>query len=52
MPDLAMKAIQNPGFVKIARDAAVKMLKADPTLKKHQALLARLDAFKKVIHWE
>ncbi|MEK7464312.1 MAG: ATP-dependent DNA helicase RecG [Patescibacteria group bacterium] len=52
MPDLAMKAIQNPGFVKIAREAAEATLKTDPLLKKHPALLLGLNLFKKGVHLE
>lgn len=52
MPDLAMKAIQNPDLVKIARERAIATLENDPALKKHSPLKARLEAFSKHIHWE
>ena len=52
MPDLAMKAIQNPGLVKTARESAVLVLRKDPSLKKYPILLARLDEFQKEIHPE
>ena len=52
MPDLAMKAIQNPELVKIAREAASKILKNDPQLKNHPQLRERLNQFKKEVHWE
>jgi len=52
IPDLAMKAVQNPELVKSAREAAVTIIKADPTLKNHSAILEKLNEFKKEIHWE
>jgi len=52
MPDLAMKAIQNPELVKRARDAAVEILEPDPALKNYPTLSARLAAFEARVHWE
>lgn len=52
MPDLAMKAIQNPDLVKIARETALTTLDKDPTLAQHFPLKARLEAFSKRVHWE
>lgn len=52
MPDIAMKAIQNPELVKSARDAAVKIFKNDPQLQNHRQLLERLNQFQKEVHWE
>lgn len=52
MPDLAMKAIQNPELVKTAREAAVKIIKRDPGLKTQPVLSARLEQFQKQVHWE
>lgn len=52
MPDIAMKALQNPELVKRARDGAVTTLKKDPTLKKHPNLRGRLSEFQKKVHWE
>ena len=52
MPDLAMKAIQNPELVKHARDAAATILKSDPTLERHKMLKERFDAFHAQIHLE
>lgn len=52
MPDLAMKALQNPELVKRAREAALQILQKDKTLKRYPLLLARLDEFQKEIHWE
>lgn len=52
LPDLAMKAIQNPELVKTAREAAYSILKTDPLLKNHPLLSTRLAEFKKETHWE
>ncbi len=52
MPDLAMKAIQNPELVKSSRGAAVSLLKSDPELKKYPFLKERLETFQKEIHLE
>lgn len=52
MPDIAMKAIQNPGLVKHARDAAAGLLHKDPNLKKYPLLAERLLRFHKALHRE
>ena len=52
MPDLAMKAIQNPELVKTAREAAIGILKNDSSMKMHPALRERLHDFQKQVHWE
>jgi ATP-dependent DNA helicase RecG len=52
MPDLAMKAIQNPELVKSARQAAETILKSDPELKKYPLLKKRLENFEKEVHLE
>jgi len=52
MPDLAMKAIQNPELVKKTRELALKTLKEDWTLRKYPLLLEKLKAFEREIHWE
>jgi len=52
LPDLAMKAIQNPELVKTAREAAIGILKNDPSMKMHPALRERLHDFQKQVHWE
>lgn len=52
MPDLAMKAIQNPELVKRAREAAVKIIEHDPALKEYPALRERLAVFESQVHWE
>jgi ATP-dependent DNA helicase RecG len=52
LPDIAMKAIQNPQLVRTAREAAVKILERDPSLKNHPVLEERLRFFRKEVHWE
>ncbi len=52
MPDLAMKAIRNPELVKVARDAAMEVLRKDPTLAEHPSLADHLSQFEARVHWE
>jgi ATP-dependent DNA helicase RecG len=52
MPDLAMKAIQNPDLVKHARETAQSILSSDPSLTKHPHMKERFNTFRKEIHWE
>lgn len=52
MPDLAMKAIQNPDLVKHAREVALEILKTDRALKKHPLIREHLNEFAKGVHWE
>lgn len=52
MPDLAMKAIQNPELVKAGRKSAAAVLQEDPLLKKYPALKTRFQEFQKAIHKE
>lgn len=52
MPDLAMKAIQNPELIKSSRQAAGKIIQEDPELKNYPALRERLEGFQKEIHLE
>lgn len=52
MPDLAMKAIQNPEMVRESREAAVLVIKNDPSLKKHPLLNEKILEFQRQIHWE
>lgn len=52
LPDLAMRALQNPNLVKEAREAAVEIITADPELKSRVLLKERLDGFQKEIHLE
>lgn len=52
MPDIAMKALQNPELVKSAREAAVSALSKNNGLKNYPLLSKRLAQFKKEIHLE
>lgn len=52
MPDIAMKALQNPDLVKFARDTAIELLKEDGNLKKYPFLKKRLENFQAEVHWE
>ena len=52
LPDLAMKAIQNPDLVKVSREMAEETLKEDPELKNNLVLKNRLDLFQKEVHLE
>ncbi|MFH0712552.1 MAG: ATP-dependent DNA helicase RecG [Candidatus Jorgensenbacteria bacterium] len=52
MPDIAMKALQNPELVKSAREAAAEILGKDPSLKSYPLLAGYLEQFKKEIHQE
>lgn len=52
MPDIAMKAVQNPDLVRAARDAALGILETDPLLTKHPELHNRLAVFQKNVHGE
>ncbi len=52
MPDLAMKAIQNPELVKRTRELAFEILKESPDVKKYPRLKERLQIFESKIHWE
>ncbi len=52
MPDLAMKAAQNPELVKISRQAASDLLNKDPDLENHSQLKERLGLFERETHLE
>ncbi|MBI3588833.1 MAG: ATP-dependent DNA helicase RecG [Candidatus Liptonbacteria bacterium] len=52
LPDLAMRGLQDLNLIKASREAAVKVLKTDPALKKYRALKERLDEFSRKIHQE
>lgn len=52
MPDLAMKALQNPELVSHAREAAESLLKRDSSLKNHPRIYEQLNRFQKDVHWE
>jgi ATP-dependent DNA helicase RecG len=52
MPDLAMKAIQNPELVKAARETAYKIVERDPNLKEHPCLATYVKMFREQVHLE
>jgi ATP-dependent DNA helicase RecG len=52
MPDLAMKAIQNPELVKAARETAYKIVEGDPNLKEHPYLATYVKMFREQVHLE
>ncbi len=52
LPDIAMRALQNPDLIKSAREAAEKTIKESPTLKKYPRLKDKINEFKQEIHFE
>ena len=52
LPDIAMKAIQNPVLLKSAERLAQKIIKEDSALKKYPELKKRLGLFDKEVHLE
>ncbi len=52
LPDLAMKAIQNPQLVQTARDSAYEIIKSDPELENHPYLAAYVKMFREQVHLE
>jgi len=52
MPDIAMKALQNPEMVQAARTAAESCLKKDASLTNSTALREKLAEFKERVHLE
>ncbi|MDP3991435.1 MAG: ATP-dependent DNA helicase RecG [Candidatus Colwellbacteria bacterium] len=52
LPDIAMKALQDPELLREARTAAEQVIKDDPELKKHPLLRERLRQFQKEVHPE
>lgn len=52
MPDIAMKALQNPELIKTAREVALSILQKDSIFKYHQPLLKRLEEFQEAVHFE
>jgi len=52
MPDLAMKAIQNPDLVKNSRQAALEIIQKDPKLNDYPLLKEKLKKFSKEVHLE
>ncbi|MGC9599349.1 MAG: ATP-dependent DNA helicase RecG [Minisyncoccia bacterium] len=52
LPDVAMEALRDPELVKASRDAAIKTIQADPSLKTHPLLKTKLTKFRNRIHQE
>jgi ATP-dependent DNA helicase RecG len=52
VPDLAMKAVQNPELLKSSRESAEEILEKDPELKNSPLLKIRLEKFEKEVHLE
>ena len=52
MPDLAMKAIQNPKLLKSAEDVSREIINKDPELTNYPELKKRLSEFGNKIHLE
>lgn len=52
MPDIAMKALNNPELVRLARKTAQDLLARDPYLEHHASLNERLSAFQHAVHLE
>lgn len=52
IPDLAMKAVQNPNLAKASRQAALEIIQKDPELNSYPLLKEKLKKFSKDIHLE
>ena len=52
LPDLAMASLSNLELIKTARQEAKLLLKDNPTLTHHPALLARLNEMQRLVHFE
>ena len=52
MPDLALKALQNPELLKTAQDKAEELLNEDPDFENYPLLKRKLAQFKREIHLE
>ena len=52
LPDLAMKAVQNPELLKSSREFAEEFLNKDPELKNNPLLKSRMELFEKETHLE
>lgn len=52
LPDIAMRALQNPNLIKSAREAAEKVIKESPTLEKYPYLKNKMNEFHQEIHFE
>lgn len=52
LPDVAMEALRDPELVRNSREAAMKVLQEDPSLKKDPPLKKRTEEFRAVLHRE
>ncbi|MCR4261185.1 MAG: hypothetical protein NUV96_02550, partial [Candidatus Colwellbacteria bacterium] len=52
MPDLTLKALQNPDLLKIAEGKARGLLDQSPTLEMYPLLSKRLNQFREEVHLE
>ncbi len=52
IPDLAMKALQNPDLVKLSREKALKIISANPNLSKYPLLKKAVSSFEAAAHLE
>ncbi|HEX4103912.1 MAG TPA: ATP-dependent DNA helicase RecG [Candidatus Paceibacterota bacterium] len=52
LPDIAMSALQDPELVKASREAAVTVVKSDPSLKAYPALKVKMAEFRHAVHLE
>lgn len=52
LPDVAMTALQDPELVKASREAAVAVVRADPSLGTHAPLKTKMSEFQRQIHLE
>ena len=52
MPDLTLKALQNPELLKIAKEKADELLNQSPTLEEYPLLSKRLNQFREEVHLE
>lgn len=52
LPDIALNALANPEMVKISRQAALDLLKSDPSLNKHRQLKTAVSNFETAVHLE
>ena len=52
LPDIAMKNLTNVRLIKVSQEEAKNVLREDPTLKAHPALIKALARFNEKIHLE
>jgi ATP-dependent DNA helicase RecG len=52
IPDLAMKALQNPDLVKLSREKALQIISASPSMAKYPSLKKAVSSFEAAAHLE